>query len=67
MAEADQAHAPDGSLKVDIYLWLNKTTLDIIGHAGDGASMITVPLEVNVSNFTRFQPCIRIPSTTWAS
>jgi hypothetical protein len=48
MAETAQAHAPDGSLKVDIYLWVNKTTLDIIGHAGDGASIITVRLEVNV-------------------
>ncbi|KAN0121108.1 cytochrome P450 [Russula decolorans] len=34
IAETAQVHAPDGSLKVDIYLWLNKTTLDIIGHAG---------------------------------
>ncbi|KAN0109578.1 cytochrome P450 [Russula decolorans] len=34
IAETAQAHAPDGSLKIDIYLWLNKTTLDIIGHAG---------------------------------
>jgi hypothetical protein len=45
MAEAAQAHTPDGSLKVDIYLWLNKTTLDIIGHAGDDASMMTALLE----------------------
>jgi hypothetical protein len=41
MAETAQAHSSDGSLKVNIYLWLNKTTLDIIGQAGDGASIIT--------------------------
>ncbi|KAI0273883.1 cytochrome P450 [Russula aff. rugulosa BPL654] len=34
MAETAQAHSSDGSLKVNIYLWLNKTTLDIIGQAG---------------------------------
>jgi hypothetical protein len=54
MAETAQAHASDGSIKVDIYLWLNKTTLDIIGHAGDDASMTTVPLEVNVSTLPGF-------------
>jgi hypothetical protein len=54
MAETAQAHAPDGSLKVDIYLWVSKATLDIIGHAGDGASTITVPLEVNVPTLSGF-------------
>jgi hypothetical protein len=49
MAETAQAHAPDGSLKVDMFLWINKTTMDIIGHAGNGASIITVVLELNVS------------------
>src|SRR6267154_3226905 len=54
MAETAQAHAPDGSLKVDIYLWLSKTTLDIIGHTGDSASIITVPLEVNMPTLPGF-------------
>ncbi|KAF8497510.1 cytochrome P450 [Russula emetica] len=54
IAETAQVHAPDGSLKVDIYLWLNKTTLDIIGHAGDGGFIITVPLEVNMPTLPGF-------------
>jgi len=52
MAETTQIRAPDGSQRVDIYLWLNKTTLDIIGHTGNSASMITVPLEVKMLNIT---------------
>ncbi len=35
MAEAAQTCTPDGSLTVDIYLWVNKTALDIIGQAGN--------------------------------
>ncbi|KAH9968096.1 cytochrome P450 [Russula dissimulans] len=34
MAQAVQSRTPDGSLKTDMYLWLNKVTLDIIGHTG---------------------------------
>ncbi|KAI0301267.1 cytochrome P450 [Russula brevipes] len=32
--QISQSGAPNGSLAVDIYLWMNKVTLDIIGHAG---------------------------------
>ncbi len=53
MAQTTQTRAPDGSLRVDIHLWVNKTTLDIIGHAGNSASMTTMPLEVKMLNFTR--------------
>jgi len=34
MAQTLQSHTPDGSLRIDIYAWLSKITLDIIGHAG---------------------------------
>ncbi|KAH9972118.1 cytochrome P450 [Lactifluus volemus] len=34
IAEASQSPGPDGSVRLDIYLWLNKITLDIIGEAG---------------------------------
>jgi cytochrome P450 len=34
MAEAAQSRTPDGSFRVDLYPWLNKTTLEIIGYAG---------------------------------
>lgn len=54
MAETAQAHSSDGSLNVNIYLWLNKTTLDIIGQAGDGASIITVPPKVNMPTLPGF-------------
>ena len=54
MAEIAQAHAPDGSLNIDSYLWLNKCTLDIIGHAGEGPSVITKPLEVNTPTLSGF-------------
>ncbi|KAI0252853.1 cytochrome P450 [Lactifluus subvellereus] len=33
-AEAARSQAPDGSIRLDMYLWLNKITLDIIGEAG---------------------------------
>ena len=39
MAETAQTRAPDGSLRVNMCLWLNKTTLDIIGDAGNDASI----------------------------
>lgn len=32
--EAARSNAPDGSLRLDVYLWLNKITLDIIGQTG---------------------------------
>ena len=54
MAEIAQDHTPDGSLNIDSYLWLNKCTLDIIGHAGDGASVITKLLEVNTPTLSGF-------------
>ncbi len=54
MAEAAQTCTPDGSLTVDIYLWLNKTTLDIIGHAGNNTSMTAIRLEVKMSNLPGF-------------
>ncbi|KAI9513462.1 cytochrome P450 [Russula earlei] len=34
MTQIARSCTPDGSLKVDIFLWLNKVTLDIIGHTG---------------------------------
>ena len=34
MAQIAQSREPEGSLRLDIYLWLNKTTLDIMGLAG---------------------------------
>ncbi|KAI0299412.1 cytochrome P450 [Multifurca ochricompacta] len=34
MAEIARSHVPDGSLGLDMYLWLNKITLDMIGQAG---------------------------------
>ncbi|KAH9968095.1 cytochrome P450 [Russula dissimulans] len=34
MAQTLQSHTPNGSIRIDIYLWLSKVTLDIIGHAG---------------------------------
>ncbi|KAI9513467.1 cytochrome P450, partial [Russula earlei] len=33
MAQIARCRSPDGSLRVDIFLWLNKVTLDILGHA----------------------------------
>ncbi|KAI9513472.1 cytochrome P450 [Russula earlei] len=33
-AKIPQPRTPHDSLRIDIYLWLNKITLDIIGHAG---------------------------------
>ncbi|KAI0258648.1 cytochrome P450 [Gloeopeniophorella convolvens] len=32
--QVTQSSGPDGSLELDVYLWLNKITLDIIGQAG---------------------------------
>jgi len=32
--EAAQSNEPDGSFRLDVFLWLNKITLDIIGQAG---------------------------------
>ncbi|KAI9463999.1 cytochrome P450 [Lactarius psammicola] len=34
ITEAARSNAPDGSLRLDAFLWLNKITLDIIGQAG---------------------------------
>jgi hypothetical protein len=34
IAQSVQSLEPDGSLKLDVYHWLNKVTLDFIGHAG---------------------------------
>ncbi|KAH8990773.1 cytochrome P450 [Lactarius akahatsu] len=34
ITEVARSNTPDGSLKLDAFLWLNKATLDIIGHAG---------------------------------
>ena len=34
MAQTAQSCEPSGSLRLDICLWLNKLTLDIIGLAG---------------------------------
>jgi cytochrome P450 len=34
ITEAARSNAPDGSLSLDAFLWLNKITLDIIGQAG---------------------------------
>jgi hypothetical protein len=53
MAEAAPTRTPDGSLRVDIYLWLTKTSLDIIGYAGN-AQLITVPLEVKMPTLPGF-------------
>ncbi|KAI0267407.1 cytochrome P450 [Gloeopeniophorella convolvens] len=34
ITQVTQSASPDGSLELDVYLWLNKVTLDIIGEAG---------------------------------
>ena len=54
MAEVVQSRTPDGSFKVDLYLWLNKTTLDIIGDAGNIAFIHYCTSRGGHTNFTRF-------------
>jgi len=34
LGEIAQSREPEGSLRVDIYLWLSKITLDLMGLAG---------------------------------
>jgi len=34
LAQTAQSREPEGSLTLDIYLWLSKITLDLIGLAG---------------------------------
>jgi hypothetical protein len=34
MEQTAHSREPDGSLRLDMYLWLSKVTLDIIGEAG---------------------------------
>ncbi|KAF8270004.1 cytochrome P450 [Lactarius quietus] len=34
ITEAAQSNEPDGSIRLDAFLWMNKITLDIIGQAG---------------------------------
>jgi hypothetical protein len=34
MAQTAQFSGPEGSLRLDIYLWLSKITLDLMGLAG---------------------------------
>jgi hypothetical protein len=53
MAEAAQSRTPDGSFRVDLYPWLNKTTLEIIGYAGNGALIDHCTSRGEDTNFTR--------------
>ena len=53
MTEVAQSRTPDGSFRVDLYPWLNKTTLDIIGDAGNGAFIYHCTSRGEDTNFTR--------------
>ena len=53
MTEVAQSGTPNGSLRVNICLWLNKTTLDIIGDAGNGAFMDYCTFRVKMPTLPR--------------
>jgi hypothetical protein len=53
MTEVAQTGTPNGSLRVNICLWLNKTTLDIIGDTGSGAFLDNCTFRGEDANFTR--------------
>jgi len=68
MAQAAQSRTPDGSLRTDIYFWLNKVTLDIIGHAGTSVAPLVMPAVITEkkTDFIRLQSCIRVASPGWS-
>jgi hypothetical protein len=53
MTEVAQTGTPDGSLTVNMCVWLNKTTLDIIGDAGNDASINFCTSRGEDAKFTR--------------